>query len=270
MLAMFAIVFLFGQTASPSVPPYAAATDSPRRPYSAQDATVDFTLKPCPSVKGLAISEGRLEYSIWNGANSNSTVSVTKTATWKKGSEPLRWSVRVPAGAYSYDIDADGRDARGREVECQDFFYLAVLPGATRRIVEMMYDGIGDPMPRVYIYGFAPKGSHISVVRFDESLGCGSSLSNASENQIAVERTADGFYASDTMLPDRSNGNVVMGVRVQMDASGDTRTFRLVTEYPKSILHGSPISARLDVTDEMMQSATESPGVLICTPPQQP
>jgi hypothetical protein len=45
-----------------------------------------------------------------------------------------------------------------------------------------------------------------------------------------------------------------------MPGSNEARTFRVVTDYPKSIVQDPPISARFDVTPDMMKAALARPG----------
>jgi len=273
MLVVLAIAILLAQAGLPSPPPpITSITSSPLSPDSPENATIDFSFKPCSRADGQSFTGGIILYSIWSRDVRSPGFGVEKKFAWNSNDpKPLHWSVRVPPGVYSYEVEAVHRAAVDRmSVFCSSYFYVAALPRSTRRITETMYEGLGDPIPRVYVYGVAPKGSEVSVVRFDGKPDCGDSLTAESETPLAAERDAVGYYASESYVPGdastRPIKGVVLGVRVKMPGSNDVRTFRVVTDYPNSIVQDPPISARFDLTSEMIQAAFDRPGnALVCT-----
>jgi hypothetical protein len=131
-----------------------------------------------------------------------------------------------------------------------------------------MYDGLGDPIPRVYIFGLAPNSVRVSVVHFSDKAvaNCGSSLSLKSSTLPDIEQTNRGYYASDSYLSAENESSAVFGVRVTT-SDGISRIFRVVANYPDSIVAILPTDRRFDITRTMIEEALHQPGDrLVCLP----
>lgn len=233
-------------------------------------ATVTFALKPCPLAISHPFTGGDVTYQIWDGKN-----NVEKKLLWNsRDPKPLHLALSLKPGVYTYDVN--GRYVHGSElvVGCQAYWYFAVLPGEMRQINDEMGNCCGDPIPPLYIAGIVPAGYHVSVARFDDAPSCGAPLSNFSPTEIDVERTAIGYYAKDDHLSGSARGRgAVFGVKVS-NPSSQSRTLRVVADYPKQFVGGLPTLVRLDLTDTLLMAAFAEPaGNLFCGvsgPPAQP
>ena len=109
------------------------------------------------------------------------------------------------------------------------------------------------------IYGLAPPGYTVSVVRIPDLSRCNGDISDTQTRLVdQLERDAVGYYARDTSYP------YAFGVRVDR-APNDGRTFLVVFTggYPTN--EGQPPSVRFDITPAMIQAAFRRPhGELIC------
>ncbi len=256
---MWQLLFTLLALQDPSIP-----ADTPLLADSPSAATVEFSLA-CPVAAHRAFSNGTVTYEVWRGDVTNPSLRIIKTFRWaSRNPDALKWSVRLPPGVYSYEVI--GQNGGGRQpldFVCSTYQYVAALPRATRRVVDTMEEGLGDPIPRVYIYGLAPRASKISVVRFLNNVSCGASIATAAEKPIDVKRDAIGYYASDH-YSEKAEAGAVFGIYVQ--TAGGARTFRAVADYPKEMLV-PPTSVRLDLTQGMLAAALNKPtGSLLCVP----
>lgn len=256
---MWWLLFVLLALQEPSIP-----VDTPPLADSPSFATVEFSLT-CPVAAHRVFSDGAVSYNIWRGDVSNPDLHVVKTLRWTSRSpKALQWSVRLPSGVYSYEVVAQhGGGNRPIDFVCSSYQYVATLPGATRRVVDTMRQGLGDPVPRVYVYGVAPKAIKISVVRFLKNVSCGSALASAAERPIDLDRDAVGYYASDSYRGAVEAG-AVFGVRVQ--TAGGMRTFKTIADYPNAML-APPTSVRFDLTPAMLSAASKMPAdSMLCIP----
>ena len=178
----------------------------------------------------------------------------------------MQWSLHIPAGVYSYEVTAEHAANNALDVECSYYDYMVALPKEVRRYAKTMYNGLGDPIPRVYIFGLAPKGTRVSVVHFaDKALKCGGRFPDRFGTSMATERTEQGYYASDSLLSAEHETAAVFGVQVNVPGAAEPRTFRVIADYPDSIVALLPTYARFDITLQMLKEAQGVPAnVLIC------
>jgi hypothetical protein len=122
-----------------------------------------------------------------------------------------------------------------------------------------MGDCCGDPIPTLYIAGTTPIGIKVSAERFDGAVPCGAALDKLTPIPIEAEQTAIGYYAKDNYLSGSEQGRgVVFGIKVKK-ALGETRTIRLVADYPKEFVGAPPKLARIDLTDTLLTAAFAAP-----------
>ena len=174
MLALFAAGLMFA--AKTGSVPFQAPSASVR-PDSAQkphvDGTIEFSLKSCG--RSAAGSYGEI-VKIVVASSDGTTVD---TPTWSFGGKTsLRARLNVPAGVYSY---------RARNnVGCVMSGSVAVLPGSVRKVEKTLHPYVTITLlPRLHLYGTAPPGTSISVVRYSASLDCNSDVANAPKRRTS-------------------------------------------------------------------------------------
>lgn len=247
-------------------PPLVEMTNSPLTPASSNNGTVHFSFKPCDRVGHQTFSNGLVHYSIWsNAANWTPNWGMNQNVVWKT-TEPsaMQRSYSVPPGAYSYEVTAmHGRDSDPSYVFCSQYLYVVVLPGSDRYVTETMYEGLADPIPRVFIYGLASPAFDVSVFRYRSNPECNASLSGVAGTPLDVERDKVGYYASDGYMSFPNEKGAVFGVKVTPKGSTQSRTYRVVADYPDSIVSITPNSARFDVVPSTESSDSVS-DTLLC------
>jgi hypothetical protein len=251
MLALFAAgLMLAAKTGSvPSQAPSASVRpDSTQKPQV--DGTIEFSLKSC----GRSAQD--LYGEIVKIVVANSDGTSVDTPTWSFGGKTsLRAPLNVPAGVYSY---------RARNnVGCVTSGSVAVLPGSVREVDKMLHPYVTiSLLPRLHLYGTAPPGTSISVVRYSARLDCNSAIANAqAQNFQELDRDIVGYYAEDYAL---GNG-AVFGIRVQ-PTKGVDRTIRVAADDLRKL--GTPASIRFDITTQILRAAIKQPAdVLICVSP---
>ena len=228
---------------------------------------VEFSFTPCMRAMGLVFSNGSVVYNIWSGAdNWLPNWSTGRNLIWRsKSTAAFHQTFSAPPGAYSYEVFANhGQRPSEREfVSCSFYYYVVVLPRSVRRISETLYEGTADPIPKVFVYGVAPASADVSVLRYPSNPECGATLQGLNGNLLPVERDAVGYYASDSYLSNDRANRAVFGVKVVQKGSAEPRIFRVVADYPDSIVSIVPTSARLDVTPALTDLKAPS-GVLLC------
>jgi hypothetical protein len=267
MILLF--VLALAQTAA-TMPTATVPTDSPPLASSPTDAQINFSFEPCPGANRLGFSNGWVRYSIWGGPdNPVPDLKIQKTFSWNaKTGSGLRWTTHIPPGAYSYEVVADHLSGSVADLECSYYHYVVALPKDVRHYDETMYDGLKDPIPRVYVFGLAPDKIRVSVVHFrNKALAiCGTNLSLRSFFLLQTERTGRGYYASDSYLSAENERDAVFGVRITT-RDGRSRTFRTVANYPDSIVALLPTYRRFDISSTMIQKALHQPAdTLVCLP----
>jgi hypothetical protein len=251
MLALFAAGLMLAAKTG-SVPFQAPSANV--RPDSAQkphvDGTIEFSLKSCG--RSAAGSYGEI-VKIVVASSDGTTVD---TPTWSFGGKTsLRARLNVPAGVYSY---------RARNnVGCVMSGSVAVLPGSVRKVEKTLHPYVTITLlPRLHLYGTAPPGTSISVVRYSASLDCNSDVANAqAQNFQELDRDIVGYYAEDYAL---GNG-AVLGIRVHQ-TTGVDRTIRVAADGLNKL--GNPASIRFDITTQILRAAiNQTADVLVCVPP---
>jgi hypothetical protein len=219
-------------------------------------ATVDFSLKTCPLAVSHPFSHGTFTYQVFDDGP-----QIVKSMPWdSRATRPLHFSLRLPAGLYTYAINGRSAD---NSIGCQAWYYFAVLPGDTKYINDKMYDCCADPIPALFIMGTAPTTMRISVLRFEGAPNCGDPV--PAFVSIKTEQDDVGYYAADYSLSGRPEGqNVTFGIEMQ-NASGQKRTVRLIGDYPKTHIQGPPSLVRLDLTTRIISNLfQQAAGTVAC------
>lgn len=223
-------------------------------PASAQPneplATVVISIKPCDFQTKHAFSGAKLQYEI---TTPNGALVAASNVSWNSNDpSQLHWTTHIPPGVYRYEIYSDVNPS---DIPCLGGGSFAVLPGASKSIDGGLVGGIGDPLVPLYIYGTAPAGVKVEVIRFDDRPNCGSSVSESEDHPIDVERDGIGYYAEDSSLSGSEAGeNAIIGIRVQR-ATQTPRTIRLLANYPNENISTPPTGARLDLTAAILDAA---------------
>lgn len=259
----------FAQTTiTTPAPPMPQITDSPVLPASAATGKVDFAVNLCDSAKWRVFKDGTIHYSIWSGVeNDPPNWHTDRNVRWQSGDpSALHQSFTIPPGAYSYEVTAThGHDSS--LVYCSLYYYVVVLPGSERHVPGTMYEGMGDPIPLVFIYGLANPDADVAVFRYPTNPTCGSRLAGLRGVPLDVRRDAVGYYADDSYFSSWREHGAVFGVRVTPNGATDSMTFRVVANYPDSVVSIVPTSARLDLTQMLLDSAHHgSANTLLCQP----
>ncbi|MGA8534669.1 MAG: hypothetical protein WB615_11215 [Candidatus Tumulicola sp.] len=151
------------------------------------------------------------------------------------------------------------------EHACQSFYYFAVLPGDSRTIAEQMADCCGDPISRLFIVGEVQVPMQVSVTRLEGSPPCGTVLAVLHKSPIDVEQDRIGFYATDNRLSgDAAGSGAVFGVELKRP-DGDTRTLRIVADYPSEFLSTLPTLTSINLTADLVSAVFKAPAEqLVC------
>jgi hypothetical protein len=233
---------------------------------SGSNATVEFSVAPCDFQTGRSFSGATLKYTV-SGPDGSEIAG--KAFVWNSNDPtPLRWSASVPSGVYRYSVFSNVQPLPNAtpDVPCEMNGSFAILPRSIKRIRGSMQGGIDDPLALLYIYGTAPAGVKLSVMRFDAAAGCGGKIPVGQGHPILVDRDAVGYFASDSALSGDAKGKqVVFGIRVQRQ--DESRTLRVIADYPSENIAAPPTSVRFDITQDMLEAAfTRSGDVLFCAP----
>ncbi len=254
-------------TAQANPEPLPMASDSPVV-TGAGTGAIDLTFVPCARVSDRELSNGSVAYSVWSGAqDAASHWNTHRSVVWTPDDPAALHQVfTVPAGMYSYQAVALGAVGNARNILlCSYFGYVMVLPGSHRSVVEVMYAGLGYPVPHVFIYGTVPGAYDVSAVHYSSRPKCDRSLSGLTGNPLQIERDEIGYYASDSYASAVGEKGAVFGISVKTKSGSASRTFRAVADYPWSIDSIVPTSVRLDLTQRDIDSAFRSPpGKLLC------
>lgn len=248
MLALIAAIVLLGGDAGTSHP---AATLAQTVKDLPDAGAIAFLVNQCSADKESLEDSVRLTI-----YGSDGRVALERTFSWHdRDPNPIQWLASVPAGVYRYSLWGN----QGQY--CVLGGSLAVLPGSVRPVLGTMWPHATLTfLPPVYVYGLAPMGYTISVVRIPESAHCNSGISDPRLTFVdRVERDTVGYYARDTSLQH------IFGVRVDR-APGDARTFRVTIagDDPHNN-RGQPPAIRFDITPAVLQAAFLRPaGTLIC------
>jgi len=229
------------------------------------DATVVISTKPCTFQTKHSFIGAKLQY--W--LSSVDGFKLSKEVTWNSDDKrQLRWTVQIPPGVYSYDVNGIVNSA---DLPCMSPGFFAVLPGSLKRINAPMAGGIIDPTVPLFIYGMEPPDIHAMIVRFDGHPNCGSELGSLATHPIKIDYDNVGYYAADYTYADESSlvspaarENVVLGIQVQRP-NEEPRMIHIVASYPSSTIASPPTAVRVDLTPKMLEAAFDDPpNALLC------